>query len=109
MLSACYFFAQKIPAIFLSPVSLNTIFPHRFRSQHNLPIFEAKKSIRKKIKNIPQHGRIRLIELGVTAAGAGDGGEFFVLDVKYFGESATGGAKDAGFVTGVAAFRANKT
>ena len=72
----------------------------------SLRVFEATKSISKKIKNIPQHGRIRLIELGVAAAGAGDGGEFFVLDVEYFGESAAGGAKNAGFVVGVAAFRA---
>jgi hypothetical protein len=61
-------------------------------------------SIRKKIKNIPQHGRIRLIELGVTAAGAGDGCEFFVLDVENLGKSAAGGAEHAGFVSRVAAF-----
>ena len=61
-------------------------------------------SIGEKIKNIPQHRRIRLIELGVATAAAGDGGKFFILHIKNFGESAAGGAKNAGFVSRVAAF-----
>jgi hypothetical protein len=38
--------------------------------------------IGKEIENIPQGGCRSLVELSITAAGTGQGGEFFILNIK---------------------------
>ena len=48
-----------------------------------------------------------LIKLGVAAAHAGNGDEFFVLDIEHAGEGAAGGLELIGFVFIAAAFGAH--
>jgi len=48
-----------------------------------------------------------LVELGIAAAQAGNGDEFFVLDIEHAGEGAAGGLELIGFVFIAAAFGAH--
>ena len=64
--------------------------------------------LREQVENVPQHAAVCLVEFGVSAAFAGDVGEFLVLDVEEFADCAAGCADFAGFVGGVAAFGADE-
>jgi hypothetical protein len=74
--------------------------------QRCFPIRDSKPSVPEKIQDIAKHTRFGLVEFGVFTAGAGDSGEFFVLNVEKLRQPAAGCCELTRFELPVFAFGA---
>ena len=57
-----------------------------------------------KVENVPAVVRLRLVQLRIAAARAGNGDEFLVLNIENLGEIPAGGLKLIRFIRFAAAF-----
>jgi len=64
---------------------------------------------RKEVQDIPDGFLVSLVKLGVFALGAGDGGEFFGLNIENLGQKASGRPEFTALESGMTAFCAFET